>query len=100
MTREEAIAVLSDYLGEIDKESLVGEALTLALSALSGNAEGWVLVPRDRMMELAREIKANAEDHSQESMSRFALLWADELAATVISAAPQPTTAIPAREGE
>lgn len=37
-------------------------------------------------MELAREIKSNAEDHPDETMSRFALFWADTLAARSVAA--------------
>lgn len=40
------------------------------------------------MMELAKEIRANAKDHPKETMSRFALLWADQLAARSVTTSP------------
>jgi hypothetical protein len=59
--------------------------------AQPASVAGWV-------MALAKEIRANAEDHPDETMSRFALHWADMLAARAIAAAPsQPETA---QEGE
>ncbi len=38
------------------------------------------------MMELAKEIKANAEDHPKDYISKFALQWADVLAARAVAA--------------
>lgn len=43
---------------------------------------------REWWLSLASEIKANAEDHPNETMSRFALHWADQIAARAIAAAP------------
>lgn len=48
----------------------------------------------DWMLTLAKEIKANAEDHPQDYISKFALLWADQLAARYI-ADRQPAPAEP-----
>jgi hypothetical protein len=37
------------------------------------------------MMDLAKEIRANAEDHPNDYISKFALLWADQLAARSVT---------------
>lgn len=44
---------------------------------------GWI-------MALAKEIRANAEDHPNDYISRFALDWADELACRAITTPPPP----------
>ena len=44
------------------------------------------------MLRLAKEIKANAEDHPGDYIAKFALAWADELAARAISSTPTPAT--------
>jgi hypothetical protein len=71
-------------------------ALTLALSALSGNADGWVLVPR----EPTREMQIASLHEFSDTVTDRALQQARRSYRAMLSAAPQPTTAIPAREGE
>jgi hypothetical protein len=105
MTREEAIAGLSIMRDVYRDNDSVREALTLALSALSGNADGarddwgrlrelytsrgWVLVPREPTTEMCRAGLAERHDDLARSIYR-----------AMLSAAPQPTTAVPTREGE
>jgi hypothetical protein len=99
MTREEAIAVLTKVRTRLTENAPAipqtmfdqecaeqAAALTLGLSALSGNAEGWVLVPREPTKEM---IAAGFIATTGPAM------MVSDIYRAMLDAAPQPTTAIP-----
>lgn len=67
------------------------EYVRIVREAMTRPAES-VAQGREWMLRLAKEIKANAEDHPGDYIAKFALAWADELAARAISSTPTPAT--------